>query len=92
MNKNNCKDPYLNQWYTYTSIKDFLGDLSDVKQTPSFCHIIFLGNQGTWEEEVNMEPHAVELPGRMVGPIWCLLGPIAAIFTSTESSWPKTNY
>jgi hypothetical protein len=60
----------------------------------------FLENSKPWEEESNMGCHEAEVrahhvgqvPGYMVGPIFNLVGPIAANFGSTDSSWSKTYY
>jgi hypothetical protein len=76
-----------------------LRDLSNVKWTKYFCHIIFLGNRRSWEEVVNVQRHGGKT-GAPCGPLsWPrggahlpLVGPIDANFASTESSWPKIDY
>jgi hypothetical protein len=68
-------------------------DLPYVKRTKYFCHVIFSGNRGKWEEEFNGERHEAQKRGhhagphvgRMVGPIFVLVSPIATNFGSTDS-------
>jgi hypothetical protein len=71
-----------------------LKDLSDVKQTHSFCHIIFSRIRGLCEEEVNGEHievgdrahHVGQKSNRMVGPTWRLKRPFDAILVSIDSA------
>jgi hypothetical protein len=42
-------------------------DFSNVKQTQTFCHIIFAENRRTGEEEVNGERHEVQKRAHHVG-------------------------
>jgi hypothetical protein len=42
-------------------------DFPNVKQTQTFCHIIFAGNRRTGEEEVNGERHEVQKRAHHVG-------------------------
>jgi hypothetical protein len=69
-------------------------DLTDIKQTQYFCHVILSVNRRTGEEEVNgerhegqkMAHHASRLLDHVLGPVWHLLGLIVAYFASTNSS------
>jgi hypothetical protein len=69
-------------------------NLPDVKQTHSFCHVIFSRIRGSCEEEVNgghikvgdRAHHVGQKSDRMVGPIWRLKRLFDAILVSIDSA------
>jgi hypothetical protein len=62
-------------------------DLSDIKRTQTFCHVLFLGNRRPWVEEINGGCHEAGKRAHHAGPTLAMWWgpPFASSVVSTQT-------